>query len=168
MTLKKINLEKINKLREKLKNTPENPGIYIHKNATQDVLYVGKAKNLYNRLHNYFYSFQSQNMKTQSLICQIHDFDFIVTKNEAEALILENNFIKHNRPPFNILLRDDKTYPYLKVNIKDQWPRVTLVRRKKSDDALYFGPYVEPGKLDTALTVIHKVLPHSEMHTLYF
>lgn len=159
MTLKKINLETIKTLRAKLKNTPENPGIYIHKNASQDVLYVGKAKNLYNRLHSYFYSFQSQSMKTQSLISQIHDFDFVVTQNEQEALILENNFIKHNKPPFNILLRDDKTYPYLRINIKDPWSRVTLVRRKKSDDAIYFGPYVEPGKLDTALTVIHRYFP---------
>lgn len=137
---------------------PDKPGIYLHKNAKNEIIYVGKAKNLQNRIRSYF-SLQGQTHKTHALIDQIEDFDVIVTNNEYESIVAENNLIKHHKPRYNVLLKDSKTYPYLRIHLKDPWPQLTLTRRKKQDGAIYFGPYPNGGELDKILNVIQKFFP---------
>jgi len=146
-------------LRDKLLNTPHKPGVYIYKDEKNAILYVGKAKDLHNRIKSYFLSFDKQSLKTKALIQKIRDFQIIIVDNEAESLILENNLIKHNQPPYNILLRDDKTYPYIKVTLDETWPRVLLTRRKKNDKAAYFGPYSYRGQHQQLLNFINHFFP---------
>ena len=104
------------------------------------ILYVGKAKNLKNRVRQYFQNSVTKTEKTMLLVEKIHDFKYIVTANEIEALVLENNLIKEHKPYYNILLKDDKSYPYIKVNLKEDYPRVEIVRRLKADGSKYYGP----------------------------
>lgn len=152
-------LERLSLLKAKLKSVPEKPGVYIHKNEKNAILYVGKAKNLASRLKSYFTGIDTHSSKTRALVQKIHDFDIIVTENEYESFLLENNMIKHNHPPYNILLKDDKTYPYLRIDTQEDWPRVTLVRRKKQDKALYFGPYIFAGQINQLMTMINRFFP---------
>lgn len=147
------------KLKDKLKFVPDKPGVYIHKNEKGEILYVGKAKNLESRLRSYFTGFEKHTPKTRALIQKIADYEFIVTENEYESLLLENNMIKHNHPPYNILLRDDKTYPYIRIDKNEPWPRVNLVRRKKNDGAIYFGPYSLAGQINQLLGMINRFFP---------
>jgi len=151
--------DKKSRLKIKLSHTPEKPGVYLHKNEKNEIIYVGKAKNLKNRLKNYFLSKTGHSHKTLSLIDNIYDFDIILTKNEYESILTENNFIKHHKPRYNVLLKDSKTYPYLKINTKEKWPQLSFTRKKKSDGALYFGPYPNVNELDKILNVIHKFFP---------
>lgn len=146
-------------LREKLANVPHLPGVYIHKSADAKVLYVGKAKNLQNRLRSYFSGLDRHTPKTRALVARIHDFEVMVVDNENESLLLENNLIKHHRPPYNILLRDDKTYPYLKVTLDEDWPRVIQTRRRRNDGGAYFGPYSNAAELQATQTVIQRFFP---------
>jgi excinuclease ABC subunit C len=146
-------------LREKLTNVPHLPGVYIHKSADGKVLYVGKAKNLQNRLRSYFHGLERQTPKTKALVSRIHDFEVMVVDNENESLLLENNLIKHHRPPYNILLRDDKTYPYLKVTLEEAWPRVIQTRRRRDDGGAYFGPYSNAAELQATQSVIQRFFP---------
>lgn len=132
-------------LDEKLKNLPTAPGVYLHKNEAGKIIYVGKAKNLKNRVRQYFQSSRNQDRKTRELVRRIADFEFIVVDNEVEALVLESNLIKKYKPRYNILLKDDKQYPHLKIT-KEPFPKVVITRKIQKDGAAYFGPFL-PAKL---------------------
>ncbi len=146
-------------LREKLQQVPSSPGIYIMKGAKERILYVGKAKNLRNRLRSYFQNSASLDNRKTKMVLEIRDLDYIVAGNELEALVLEANFIKRTRPPYNIVLRDDKNYPYLKLKINDEWPALEVVRKIDKDGALYFGPYVPSGSMWEMLKFIRRNFP---------
>ncbi len=133
-------------LDEKLKNLPSSPGIYMHKDDKGKIIYVGKAKNLRNRVRSYFQSGRGQDDKTRMLVRRIVDLEFIVTDNEVEALVLESNLIKRHKPHFNVILKDDKQYPHLKLTINEPFPRVVITRRVNRDGSLYFGPFL-PARL---------------------
>src|ERR1700676_2494595 len=127
--------------REKAAALPESPGVYLFRDAGGAVLYVGKAGSLRSRVRSYFLESRWMDAKTGSLVREIADLETIVVDNEREALALENNLIKRYHPKFNILLRDDKTYPYIKLTAAEKYPRVYFTRRLKKDGSLYFGPY---------------------------
>ncbi|MEM8534737.1 MAG: excinuclease ABC subunit UvrC [Chloroflexota bacterium] len=130
---------------ERLKNAPQKPGVYIWKNAAGAILYVGKSKKLRDRMRSYFAAPRGLNAKTRRMVGQIADFEIILTTSELEALLLEMNLIKQHRPKYNILLKDDKSYPYIKVTLQDDWPRIFTTRRVLEDGARYFGPYASAG-----------------------
>ncbi len=131
---------------EKIRTLPTQPGVYLYKNAEGEVIYVGKAKNLRARVRSYLLEASQANAKTGSLMREAVDLDYIMVANEQEALALENNLIKQRHPRFNILLRDDKTYPYVKLTLADRYPKVFVTRRLRKDGAAYYGPYF-PGNL---------------------
>ncbi len=131
---------------EKIRTLPTQPGVYLYKNAEGEVIYVGKAKNLRARVRSYLLEASQANAKTGSLMREAVDLDYILVANEHEALALENNLIKQRKPRFNILLRDDKTYPYVKLTLADRFPKVFVTRRLRKDGAAYYGPYF-PGNL---------------------
>lgn len=133
-------------LHEKIRTLPTRPGVYLYKNADDEVIYVGKAKNLRSRVRSYFLEASQANAKTGSLMREAVDLDYILVDNEHEALALENNLIKQRKPRFNILLRDDKTYPYVKLTLGDRYPKVFVTRRLRKDGSTYYGPYF-PGNL---------------------
>ena len=133
-------------LYEKIRALPTKPGVYLYKNAEGEVIYVGKAKNLRARVRSYLLEASQANAKTGSLMREAVDLDYILVANEQEALALENNLIKQRKPRFNILLRDDKTYPYVKLTLADRFPKVFVTRRLRKDGAAYYGPYF-PGNL---------------------
>src|SRR5512146_863103 len=133
-------------LYEKIRSLPTQPGVYLYKNAEGDVIYVGKAKNLRSRVRSYLLEASQANAKTGSLMREAVDLDYILVANEHEALALENNLIKQRKPRFNILLRDDKTYPYVKLTLADRYPKVFVTRRLRKDGSAYYGPYF-PGNL---------------------
>lgn len=131
---------------EKIRTLPTQPGVYLYKNADGEVIYVGKAKNLRSRVRSYLLEASQANAKTGSLMREAVDLDYILVANEHEALALENNLIKQRKPRFNILLRDDKTYPYVKLTLSDRFPKVFVTRRLRKDGSAYYGPYF-PGNL---------------------
>ncbi len=131
---------------EKIRTLPTQPGVYLYKNAEGEVIYVGKAKNLRSRVRSYLLEASQANAKTGSLMREAVDIDYILVANEHEALALENNLIKQKKPRFNILLRDDKTYPYVKLTLGDKYPKVFVTRRLRKDGSAYYGPYF-PGNL---------------------
>ncbi len=133
-------------LYEKIRTLPTLPGVYLYKNAEGEVIYVGKANNLRSRVRSYLLEASQANAKTGSLMREAVDIETILVANEHEALALENNLIKQRKPRFNILLRDDKTYPYVKLTLADRFPKVFVTRRLKKDGAAYYGPYF-PGNL---------------------
>src|SRR3954471_23179735 len=143
-------------LREKVGQLPFSPGVYLYKDAGGRVIYVGKAKSLRNRVRSYFSEDKLGDIKTGTLISEASDVDYILVDNEKEALALENNLIKQYKPRFNILLRDDKTYPYIKLT-GEKYPRVYVTRRLKKDGSTYFGPYF-PGSL--AQRLVHFIHRH--------
>src|SRR5712692_3395578 len=120
---------------------PLDPGVYLFQDAAGTTVYVGKAKSLRNRVRSYFSADKSADAKTGSLLREAAQIHYIVVDNEREALALENNLIKQHKPRFNILLRDDKTYPYLKLTMGEKYPRIYVTRRLRKDGSLYFGPY---------------------------
>ncbi len=143
-------------LHQKIRTIPTQPGCYLYKNAEGEVIYVGKAKNLRARVRSYFLEASQANAKTGSLMREAVDVEYITVANEHEALALENNLIKQKKPRFNILLRDDKTYPYIKLTMNDRYPKVFVTRRLRKDGAAYFGPYF-PGNLAYRLVdLIHR------------
>ena len=146
------------KYTEKLKNLPNKSGVYIMLDEYENILYVGKAKILKNRVRQYFHN-SVKNEKTTRLVEKICDFRYIITQNEYEALILENNLIKEHNPPYNILLKDDKTYPYIKIKVKDKYPSVEISYKLKSDGAKYFGPYMLGMSARELIDIIHTVFP---------
>src|SRR5665213_1164516 len=133
-------------LHEKIRDLPAGPGVYLFHNADGNVIYVGKAKNLRSRVRSYFLDAAQANAKTGSLMREAVDLEYILVDNEHEALALENNLIKQRKPRFNVLLRDDKTYPYVKLTLGDRYPKVTVTRRVRKDGSLYYGPFF-PGNL---------------------
>jgi excinuclease ABC subunit C len=139
-----------------LSQVPKKPGVYIFKDPKERVLYVGKAKNLRNRLRSYFHESANLDRRKAAMVRQVKDFSFIVTGNELEALILEANLIKQYKPKFNIILRDDKNYPYVKITTAEEWPRIEVVRKIKNDNNLYFGPYVPSQAMWEALAFIRR------------
>src|ERR1700678_4437198 len=143
-------------LHEKIRTLPTQPGCYLYKNAEGEVIYVGKAKNLRARVRSYFLEASQANAKTGSLMREAVDVEYITVANEHEALALENNLIKQKKPRFNILLRDDKTYPYIKLTLNDRYPKVFVTRRLRKDGSAYYGPYF-PGNLAYRLVdLIHR------------
>ena len=133
-------------LYEKIRTLPTQPGVYLYKNAEGEIIYVGKANNLRSRVRSYLLEASQANAKTGSLMREAVDIDYILVANEHEALALENNLIKQRKPRFNILLRDDKTYPYVKLTLADRFPKVFVTRRLRKDGSAYYGPYF-PGNL---------------------
>jgi len=142
--------------REKAAQLPESPGVYLFKDAAEKILYVGKARNLRSRVRSYFLESRWIDAKTGSLAREIADLETIVVGNEREALALENNLIKQYRPKFNVMLRDDKTYPYIKFTAAEKYPRVYFTRRIKKDGSLYFGPYFPASLARRILHFVHK------------
>ncbi len=146
-------------LQSKLDHLPEQPGVYLMKSARGELLYIGKAAVLADRVRSYFQKGTDHQPKTSLLVSQVADIETIVARSELEALILESNLIKRHRPRFNVVLRDDKQYPYLRLPIKENFPRLSIVRRVQKDGALYYGPYVPTGAMRETLKVIRKVFP---------
>ncbi len=146
-------------LEEKVKTLPQRPGVYIMKNKDGQIIYVGKAVSLRNRVSNYFGSLSGQARKVQLMVDHIDDFEYYVVDTEAEALNLENTLIKEHRPYYNILLRDDKTYPYIKVTTNEKWPRVFVVRKVLEDGARYFGPFAGNGTAARTIKLLDKLFP---------
>jgi len=142
-------------LDEKLRNLPIAPGVYLHKNADGKIIYVGKAKNLRNRVRQYFQSSRNMDAKTQRLVQRIADFEFIVVDNEVEALVLESNLIKKHKPHYNILLKDDKQYPHLKMT-HEPFPKVVITRKILRDGASYYGPFLPPSLARKTLDLINR------------
>jgi len=142
-------------LYQKIKTLPSSPGVYLYKNAEGEVVYVGKAKNLRARVRNYFVEGASEDAKTGSLLREAADIEFIVVGNEREALALENNLIKQKKPRYNILLRDDKSYPYVKLTA-ERYPRVYVTRRLRKDGATYYGPYFPANLAYRIVDLIHR------------
>jgi len=143
-------------IKEKLSRTPSSPGVYQMKNAAGDVIYVGKAINLKKRLASYFTKLVQPDLKTSVLVRQISTFDIIITKTEKEALILESNLIKRYRPRYNVILKDDKRYPSLKMDIRNPYPTLSIVRKIQKDHALYFGPFSSAQAVRQSLKFINK------------
>lgn len=143
---------------DKIARTPKSPGVYLMKNAEGKVIYVGKAANLKNRIRSYFSDASSRtDAKTGVLVKHIADFETVVTASETEALILESNLIKRYRPRYNVILKDDKRYPSLRMDLSEAYPNLTVVRKPKKDGALYFGPYASAGAVKQTLKMIHRV-----------
>src|SRR5262245_20128017 len=141
-------------LEEKLASLPNGPGVYVYRDQRGRVLYVGKAKSLKSRVRSYFQKGAQHPPKTEALVEEVRDLELILTASEKEALILENNLIKRERPRYNVLLRDDKNFPYLKMTIKDRFPRVVLVRRARLDKNLYFGPFLPASSARKSLRMV--------------
>ena len=131
-------------IKEEIRKLPKDPGVYLMKDKDDNIIYVGKAVNLKNRVSSYFRK-TNKTDRILKMVSQIDHFEYIVVSNEAEALILECNLIKKNRPKYNVLLKDDKTYPYIKIDVKSDYPNVIITRRLLNDGAKYFGPYANPG-----------------------
>jgi len=143
-------------LEQKIRTLPASPGVYMYKNAEGEAIYVGKAKNLRSRVRSYLLETATQNAKTGSLMREAADVEYIVVENEGEALALENNLIKQKKPRFNILLRDDKTYPYIKLTLADSFPKVFVTRRLKKDGSAYYGPYFPANLAHRTVDLIHR------------
>lgn len=147
------------RLQKQIDALPQQSGIYIFKDGSGGVIYVGKAANLRGRVRSYFGAKEGLSHKQLRMISHISDFEFIVTDSEQEALILENNLIKKYRPRYNVRLKDDKTYPYLKIDICDKWPRVFITRHMEKDDSRYFGPYASAQSVRRTLNLIKQLFP---------
>ena len=140
---------------EELKKLPKSPGVYLMHDAKDEIIYVGKAISLRNRVRQYFQSSRGKSQKILQMVSRIARFEYIVTDSELEALVLENNLIKENRPRYNTMLRDDKTYPYIKATVKEPYPRIFLTRQLKKDHARYFGPFSSAGAVRDTLDLMH-------------
>lgn len=146
-------------LQDKLALLPTDPGVYLMLNEAGEVIYVGKAVNLRNRVRSYFQKSSTQPIKVQALVEHIADLEYIVTDSEMEALILENNLIKKHSPRYNVRLKDDKTYPYIKVTVQETFPRVLMVRKRLPDGARYFGPYTDVTVVKKTLAFLRTLFP---------
>ncbi|OPJ54964.1 excinuclease ABC subunit UvrC [Alkalithermobacter paradoxus] len=146
-------------IKDRLKTLPDLPGVYLMKDKDNKVIYVGKAVSLKNRVRQYFQSSKNHSQKVVSMVSNIQEFEYIITDSELEALILECNLIKKYRPKYNVLLRDDKTYPYIKVTLNEKYPRVLKVRKIEKDKAKYFGPYTNITAVNDTLDVIRELYP---------
>ncbi len=149
-------------IKEKLDKLPQKPGVYMMKDASGRIIYVGKAKILRNRVRQYFQRSANHSPKTQIMVSKIADLDYIICDSEMEALVLESNLIKENKPRYNILLKDDKHYPYIKITINEEYPRMLFVRRIENDGAKYFGPYPSGYSIKETMELLKNIflLPH--------
>ncbi|HRN97195.1 MAG TPA: excinuclease ABC subunit UvrC [Candidatus Saccharibacteria bacterium] len=148
------------KLEQKLKSLPRSAGVYFHKSADGEIIYVGKAAVLKNRVKQYFQNTRDMDVKTKALVAEIDDTDWIETESEVDALFLESEMVKRYMPRFNILLRDDKSLLYVRINMKDEWPHVSFTRNPADDRAEYFGPYYNSFAIKKALRYLRKVFPY--------
>lgn len=142
---------------DELKKLPSKPGVYLMHDSKDEIIYVGKAINLKNRVRQYFQKSRNVNSKIEQMVSKIKYFEYIVTDSEIEALILECNLIKENRPKYNTMLKDDKGYPYIKVNLNEEFPRILFTREVKKDNAKYFGPYISAGAVKDTLELLRKI-----------
>lgn len=142
---------------EELKKIPNSPGVYLMHNDKDEIIYVGKAINLHNRVRQYFQSSRGKTQKIQRMVSNVQWFEYILTDSELEALVLENNLIKEHRPRYNTLLKDDKTYPYIKVTVDEPYPRILFSRDRKKDKARYFGPYTSVESVRNTIDLLHKL-----------
>ena len=150
---------KLSKLKQHAKDSPTTPGVYLMKNDQNKVIYIGKAKKLTNRLQSYFTGVKSKPLRIQRLVNEIDHFDTIIVNTDPQALLLERSLIKTHKPRYNILLRDDKNYPYIKVDIKSKWPRFTMVRKKNLDGGYYLGPFSCSKSLYLVMQLVHELFP---------
>lgn len=144
---------------ERLDKLPDKPGVYIMKNELDEIIYVGKAKSLKKRVRQYFGSYGKSSKKVANMVSKIHDFEYIIVENEVESLVLESNLIKNNLPKYNILLRDDKQYPYIKVTTNQRYPRVLKTRRILKDKSKYFGPYPDVFAVNESIDTFERIYP---------
>ena len=147
------------KFKDIIESIPKLPGIYIMKDRRSEILYIGKAKVLRNRVRSYFQNSRNLHPRTRIFLDKVDDIKFLTTKTEAEALILESNFIKKHQPKYNVLLKDDKHYPYLRLTTQEKFPRLEVVRRVKKDKATYFGPYTMVKEVRETIRLIYKIFP---------
>ncbi|NWG12276.1 MAG: excinuclease ABC subunit UvrC [Acidobacteria bacterium] len=143
-------------LQEKLDSLPNQPGVYLYRDGAGRIIYVGKARSLRNRVRSYFHESRSPDPKTDRLVAEIADLEYIVTDSEVEALILESTLVKNNQPRYNINLKDDKSFPYLKLTVNEPYPRIFITRRIRRDGALYFGPFLPAGYARRTLKLVNK------------
>lgn len=146
-----------NLIKHKLELLPDSPGCYLHKDKNGTIIYVGKAKNLKNRVRSYFHG--SHNTKTELLVSEIEDFEYIITSSNTEALLLEINLIQENMPKYNIKLKDDKSYPFIKITTKEPYPRLLITRQIKKDGSMYFGPYPDSGAATEIKRLLDRIFP---------
>lgn len=144
-------------IKDELRKLPKKPGVYLMHGIHDEIIYIGKAINLYNRVHQYFQSPEGKSLKIRRMISNIRRFEYIVVDSELEALVLENNLIKENRPKYNTLLKDDKTYPYIKVTTGETYPRIFMTRKFMKDGSRYFGPYTSSLSVKECLEMLHKL-----------
>src|SRR5689334_18312129 len=152
--------ERHDRFKTRLDNLPTTPGVYIMRDSSDTIIYVGKAVNLRNRVRSYFGSLSGAAPKVGRMVSHIADFEYILTDTELEALILENQLIKKHKPHYNVRLKDDKTYPYIRVTVQEEWPRVMYTRRIVEDGSRYFGPYANAGAAQTALDLLNRLFPY--------
>ena len=144
-------------IEEELKKLPAQPGVYLMHDEKDEIIYVGKAISLKNRVRQYFQSSRNKTAKIQQMVSRIARFEYIITDSELEALVLECNLIKEHRPRYNTMLKDDKTYPYIKVTVSEDFPRILFARTMKKDKSRYFGPYTSAGAVKDTIDLIHKL-----------
>lgn len=149
------------KLEQKLKELPAEPGVYFHKDSAGEIIYVGKAASLRNRVRHYFQKSRNRDPKTDALVAEIHDTDWVTVETELDALFLEAEMIRRYMPRFNILLRDDKSFTYVRIDTKSAYPSVSYTRRPLDDGAEYFGPYISKTAIVTALKHLRRIFPYS-------
>ena len=142
---------------EELKKLPASPGVYLMHDASEEIIYVGKAISLKNRVRQYFQSSRNLGIKKEQMVQQIARFEYIITDSELEALVLECNLIKEHRPKYNTMLKDDKTYPYIKVTLGEAYPRVLFSRQMKKDKSKYYGPYTSAGAVKDTIELVQKL-----------
>ncbi len=146
-------------IKQKLKTLPDKPGVYMMMDKNHEIIYIGKAISLRNRVRQYFQSLKGHSPRVRAMVSHISTFEYIITDTELEALILECNLIKENRPKYNVLLRDDKTYPYIKITLNEKYPRLIKTRNVVRDKSKYFGPYTNIGALNETLEIIRSIYP---------
>lgn len=146
-------------MREKLEQLPESPGVYIYRDGQGAIIYVGKAVSLKHRVRSYFGASAARDPKVKALMSRARDLEYITTDSEVEALILESNLIKEHRPRYNVFLKDDKSYPYLKLTLREEYPRVLMTRRLVKDGSRYFGPYTQVGAVQETLRLLKRIFP---------
>ena len=144
-------------IEEGLKKLPAKPGVYLMHDEKDAIIYVGKAVSLKNRVRQYFQSSRNKGVKIEQMVTHIARFEYIITDSELEALVLECNLIKEHRPKYNTMLMDDKTYPYIKVTVNEEYPRVLFSRQLKKDKGKYYGPYTSAGAVKDTIDLIHKL-----------
>ena len=145
---------------ERLKATPAKPGVYLMRDKSGEVLYVGKAAGLRNRISSYFAPSANLPRKISNMVARVADYEYIVTESESEALILECNLIKEHQPPYNARLKDDKSYPFIKIDVSEDFPQVYITRRVNKDGSRYFGPFASAGSVRRTLSLLKKLFPY--------